>query len=209
MNIGILLAAGKSTRFDSKSPKQLYEIDNKPIISYSIDVMSECLDELVIVSNSYCVEKISIPKNATIIINDIDCRLSSIKAALNHIENKEVKNIVIHDSARPFIKKEHIENLLVSCEKFLYSQYVLKLVNGLAKKTEYGYEISDRSQFIELCTPQAVDYKLYSYVFRKYIDEPNKVTCELLPMLDRLGVKYNLINGSVKHLRKITTIEDI
>ena len=79
----------------------------------------------------------------------------------------------------------------------------------MAKKTEYGYEISDRSQFIELCTPQAVDYKLYSYVFRKYIDEPNKVTCELLPMLDRLGVKYNLINGSVKYLRKITTIEDI
>ena len=209
MNIGILLAAGKSTRFDNKIPKQLYEIENKPIISYSIDVMSECLDELVIVSNSYCVDKISIPKNATVVINDIDCRLSSIKAALKHIENKEVKNIVIHDSARPFIKKEHIENLLVSCEKFLYSQYILKLVNGLAKKTESGYEISDRSEFIEICTPQAVDYKLYDYIFRKYIDGPNKVTCELLPILDKLEIKYNLINGSLKYLRKITTIDDV
>jgi 2-C-methyl-D-erythritol 4-phosphate cytidylyltransferase len=209
MNIGILLAAGKSTRFDSKNPKQLYEIDNKPIISYSIDVMSECLDELVIVSNSHCAEKILPSKNTTIVINDIDCRLSSIKAALNYIENKEVKNIVIHDSARPFIKKEHIENLLISCESFLYSQYVLKIVNGLVKKTKSGYEISDRTQFIELCTPQAVDYKLYDYIFRKYIDEPNKVTCELLPILDKLEIKYNLINGSVKHLRKITTIDDV
>jgi 2-C-methyl-D-erythritol 4-phosphate cytidylyltransferase len=171
--------------------------------------MSECLDELIVVTNSYCFNKISIPKNTSIIINDFDCRLSSIKAALNHIGYKNVHNIVIHDSARPFIRKEHMENLLISCNDFPYSQYVLKLVNGLARKTEYGYEIPDRSQYIELCTPQAVDYTLYSYIFNKYIDSQNRMTCELLPILDRLDIKYNLIEGSLKYLRKITTIDDI
>ncbi len=209
MNVGILLAAGKSSRFENKTPKQLYEINNKKIISYSIDVMSECLDEIIIVTNSYCLDKISMTKNGTIIINDLDCRLSSIKAALNYLDNKKVENIIIHDSARPFIKKEHIDDLLISCNEFPYSQYVLKLVNGLAKKTDFGYEIPDRSQYIELCTPQAVDFSLYSYIFNKYIDSPYKVTCELLPILDKLKIKYNLIEGSLKYLRKITTIDDI
>ena len=209
MNIGILLAAGKSSRFENHTPKQLHLINDKTIVSYSIDIMSECLDKLIVVTNSDCVNKISIPKNATISINDFDCRLASIKAALNHIGNKDVRNIVIHDSARPFIRKEHIENLLISCNNFPYSQYVLKLVNGLARKTEAGYEIPDRSQYVELCTPQAVDYTLYSYIFNKYIDSQNRMTCELLPILDKFNIKYNLIEGSLKYLRKITTIDDI
>ena len=209
MNVGILLAAGKSLRFKKDTLKQLHLINDKTIVSFSIDVMSECLDELIVVTNSFCFNKISIPKNASIIINDFDCRLSSIKSALNYIGNKNVHNIVIHDSARPFIRKEHIENLLISCNDFPYSQYVLKLVNGLARKTEYGYEIPDRSQYIELCTPQAVDYTLYSYIFNKYIDSQNRMTCELLPILDRLNIKYNLIEGSLKYLRKITFIDDI
>ena len=32
MNIGIILAAGNSTRFDNETPKQLYLINDKPII---------------------------------------------------------------------------------------------------------------------------------------------------------------------------------
>ena len=31
MNIGIILAAGNSTRFNDETPKQLYLIDDKPV----------------------------------------------------------------------------------------------------------------------------------------------------------------------------------
>ena len=96
MNIGILLAAGKSLRFEKDTPKQLYKINDKTIVSHSIDLMSECLDELIVVTNSDCANKISIPKNATIAINDFDCRLASIKAALNHMGKKYHEYVLKH-----------------------------------------------------------------------------------------------------------------
>jgi 2-C-methyl-D-erythritol 4-phosphate cytidylyltransferase len=39
MIVGIILAAGTSSRFKSDTPKQLYSINNKPIIEYSIDML--------------------------------------------------------------------------------------------------------------------------------------------------------------------------
>jgi len=49
MNVGIILAAGMSTRFNSQVPKQLFEINDKPIIQYSIDVLEKCVDDIIIV----------------------------------------------------------------------------------------------------------------------------------------------------------------
>ena len=52
MNIAILLAAGVSSRFNSKIHKVLYKINNKPIIKYSTDILCEYLDKIIIVANS-------------------------------------------------------------------------------------------------------------------------------------------------------------
>jgi len=47
MIIGIILAAGTSSRFNSETPKQLYSVNNKPIIEYSIDNMIDLVDKLI------------------------------------------------------------------------------------------------------------------------------------------------------------------
>ena len=44
MNIGVILAAGKSSRFDNSIPKQLFPINNKPLINHSIDILTQTLD---------------------------------------------------------------------------------------------------------------------------------------------------------------------
>jgi len=204
MNIGIILAAGISSRFNQNVQKQLFEIDGKPVVNHSIDTM-QFLDDLIIVTNSNC----QINAKNKILINDINCRLESIKVALDYLGDKKNINIIIHDAARPFVPKNYFEQLIDSNKNFLYSHYCLKLVNGLARKTESGYEIVDRDQFIELCTPQIVDFGLYNFIFRKYMMQPNRVSWEILPIMDHLKIKYNLIEGSIKYLRKITTTEDI
>ena len=48
---GIILAAGTSSRFDSTIPKQLYMINDKSVLQYSIDSMCDFVDELVVVIN--------------------------------------------------------------------------------------------------------------------------------------------------------------
>jgi 2-C-methyl-D-erythritol 4-phosphate cytidylyltransferase len=209
MNIGILLAAGKSSRFDSKIPKQLYEINEKPIISYSFEAMKDCLDDVVIVTNSLCYKKIkSIYPKTKIVINNKDCRLESLKIGINNIKG-DVENIVIHDVARPYINSNNIKELLEKSKTHMYSQYYLKLTNGLVEKNTNGYDVVDRSKYIELCTPKIIDYHLFNFLFNKYIYPENRITCEVLPLMNKFNITHCLIEGSNKYLRKITTIDDI
>lgn len=203
-NIGVILAAGNSSRFQSDIPKQLYKIDNKSILDYSIEVMSQCLDEVILVTNSDCVDKIS--NDISIIINNIDSRIESIKCALDFIGDQS-GNIIIHDAARPFIKISHIQNLLNYSKEFKHCQYYLPIVNGLAKKSNIGWEIPDREDYIELCTPQCTDLDLFRYIFKDYILTGKE--CEILPVMSSLKKEVKLLEGSYRDLRKITTLDDI
>ena len=110
MNVGVILAAGRSSRFNDSSPKQLYPLHGKPIINYSIDVLSKNLDEVIIVSNSDFKSKIQTSK--TILVNDVDDRLQSIKVALDYLKPLKPTNILIHDAARPYITNFTIQKLL-------------------------------------------------------------------------------------------------
>jgi 2-C-methyl-D-erythritol 4-phosphate cytidylyltransferase len=49
MNTGIILAAGNSTRFNHKAPKQLHKINGKTILSHSVNALKE-LDQIIILS---------------------------------------------------------------------------------------------------------------------------------------------------------------
>jgi 2-C-methyl-D-erythritol 4-phosphate cytidylyltransferase len=214
MNTGIILAAGNSTRFNHKAPKQLYKINGKTILTHSVNALSE-LDEIIIVTNSKCAKTIKSPPISTnvkrrtiIVVNDKDCRLASIKAALK-ITDKHTQNIIIHDAARPYIDTTHIKTLIKSSKTYAYSQYCLKLTNGLIKKNADNIECLDRDQYMELCTPLIVDYNLFNFIFKTYIDKPNREHYEALSVIDSFKIPYNLIEGSYKHLRKITTLDDI
>jgi 2-C-methyl-D-erythritol 4-phosphate cytidylyltransferase len=205
MNVGIILAAGKSSRFNNSIPKQLYTINGKPIINHSIDILNQLLDEVIIITNSTCYSQII--TNNKILVNDVDDRIKSIKTALDYL-NDDYSNILIHDAARPFITKDCINNLIESQKNNFHSQYYLTIVNGLAKINESGsWEIPNRDEYIQLCSPQITNFKLFKSIFREYIE--SNIYCEVLPIVSKLKYDYNLILGDDKYLRKITTINDI
>jgi 2-C-methyl-D-erythritol 4-phosphate cytidylyltransferase len=233
-NVGLILAAGNSSRFNINTPKQLFVLNGVPMINYSIEAMINNVDKLIIVSNSKCLEEINIivsnynifsnNRKIVVLTNDIDCRLESIKKCLEYIQssNLNVTNIIIHDSARPYIKHSHINELLKMNDTCLYSQYYLKLVNGLAVKilnnnnnnnnnsnNNTKYEMIDREQYIEVCTPVCCNYYLFYFIFMNYIDKPNRIVYEILPILNLFNIKYNMIEGSYKYLRKITIMDDV
>jgi 2-C-methyl-D-erythritol 4-phosphate cytidylyltransferase len=217
-NIGIILAAGFSSRFNNVIMKQIYYLNHKKIIEYSVESM-ESIDDIIIVCNNKCYNDINELYNAnnkiTILINNIDCRIQSIKTALNFIDKYKtnIKNIIIHDSARPFIKKKHIDNILKICEnEFLYSQYCLKLTNGLIKKNTKNtknIEFVDRNEYTEVCTPICINYELASFIFKNYIDNNDSITSEFLPIIDIMNIEYKLLFENTNVLKKITVIEDI
>ena len=140
----------------------------------------------------------------------MDNRLDSIKTGLDYLKGTDTtSNILIHDAARPYIVPEMIESLLDNCQKYQYVQYYLNLIDGLVIKTTTGYDVVERSKYLQLCTPQIVDYHLFNFLFRKYIYPKNRLSCEALPLLNKFNVQFNLIEGNHRYLRKITTLEDI
>ena len=201
MNVGVILAAGNSTRFKSDVPKQLFELNGKPIIEHSIDLLSRHLDKVIVVTNSLCFDHV----NGNVFRNDIDSRLESIRVALDNIDRCD--NILIHDAARPFVTDEMIEELLLSSKMNLHSQFYLPIVDGLARRISHGYEIPNREEYIQLCSPQITNFKIFETIFDTYISKG--LECEVLPVLSRFELKFSLIQGHLKYLRKITTLEDI
>jgi 2-C-methyl-D-erythritol 4-phosphate cytidylyltransferase len=155
------------------------------VINHSIDILSQTLDEVIIVTNSNCFHQIKTDKK--ILINDDDDRIKSIKKALDYLTD-DYSNILIHDAARPFITIDYINNLIESQKNNLHSQYYLPIVNGLAKIGESGsWEIPNRDEYIQLCSPQITNFKLFKSIFREYIE--SNIYCEVLPIVSKL--KYD------------------
>lgn len=201
MNVGVILAAGKSSRFESPIPKQLYPLNGKPIIQHSIDLLSKYLDDLIIVTNSECAKSIK----GKVVVNDTDDRLESIRVGLNEIDGCD--NLLIHDAARPYITDDMICQLLESSKNNSHSQFFLPILDGLARKNHFSYEIPNRDEFIQLCSPQITRFDVFKSIFENYI--LSGIECEVLPIVDRLGFDFDLIKGNYRYLRKVTTLEDI
>jgi 2-C-methyl-D-erythritol 4-phosphate cytidylyltransferase/2-C-methyl-D-erythritol 2,4-cyclodiphosphate synthase len=201
--IGIILASGKSNRFNQSIPKQLYPINNKPIIDYSIEALS-ILDDVIVVTNSECYNQINFDSK---LLLDTESRLDTIKGVIKYLGNKSIDNIIIHDAARPFITTQHIQTLVDYSKESKHCQYYLKLVNGLAKRRGAGWEVADREDYIELTSPQITDWDLFKHIFSKWI--MTGLECEILPVMSKLDLEPKLIEGFPKDLRKITTLFDI
>ena len=220
-NVGILLVAGFSTRFDSSHPKQLYKIDDKPIFLYSLEVMLNTLNSVIVVTNSTCfseientIKELTKRDKITILINDINCRLQSMGTALNYLKETEesipIDNIIIHDGARPFIKEMHIQCVLneLSQPTIFYSQYYVKIVDGLINNNFNFFDDVNRDDFSIICTPIGIDYRIFSFLFPDFIQK-ERITWEFIPLLKLLRIRFSLIEGRHEELRKITIKNDI
>ena len=96
-NCFILLAAGKGKRFNSKEKKQFINYKNKPLFMHSIDkaIKSNLFNKIILVTN----KQIKIPK--VNVIKGGKERSDSSFQALKYLKNKKIKNLFIHDAARP------------------------------------------------------------------------------------------------------------
>jgi 2-C-methyl-D-erythritol 4-phosphate cytidylyltransferase len=233
-NIAIILSAGNSIRFLSSPknelsiPKQLYLLNKKPIINYSIDAFLDTHIDIsliiVMINTKYYKEMLNIKKqyyrnntNIVFVINDIDCRIESINNGLKYINrNYDITenniNIIIHDSARPFINTNHITGLLNQMtDKIIYSQYYLKLNNDLINLE--NHQIINCNNYVEICTPLCIKYTVLKNLMENYINKTDvngrRIHYEFIPLLKEIGLDYTLLEGHCSYLRKITTYEDL
>lgn len=108
----ILLAAGKSERFEGELAKPFLLLNGKPIYQYSLDVFKkhQHVDSIIFVvpKDLLAKEKVNINNKNIIVIEGGKSRFESVRNALNHIDGS-YQNIIIHDAARPFITNNLID----------------------------------------------------------------------------------------------------
>ena len=220
----ILLASGNSTRFNNPISKQIYHINNKPVIQYSIEsILPLNPIKIIIVVNEKTYETINNMIDGylndeifKIILNDDtnSHRLDSIGLGLKYLESIECNNsdnIIIHDVARPWVTTNYYQKIINEMdEECKYVQYFTKISGGLFNVKNNNFV--DRDDFIEIVTPLAIKYDIFREIYNMYILKDvngNRIHYEFIPILKDKKYKFKLIEGNYRKLRKITTIEDI
>ena len=198
----ILLSAGKSKRFKSKLNKQFLSYKNKPLFEHSLKTAldSKLFKKIIIVTNKkikkFNQKKIEIIKGGTE-------RYNSTKNALNYLKNKKIKNVFIHDAARPNLSIKLLKKLKNELKNNNAVVPYIKSENSVKYKTKYKINNLNRDKVLLTQTPQCFDFK---ELFNLYRTNREKITDEAsLYLINNKKIKFTL--GDKKNI-KITTIDD-
>ena len=196
----ILLSAGKSKRFKSRLNKQFITYKNKPLFEHSLKTAldSKLFKKILIVSN----KKINY-KNVDVIKGGKE-RHNSTQNALNFLKHKKIKNVFIHDAARPNLSI----NLLKKLKKELKNNKAvvpyLKSENSVKYKVKKKINNLNRDKVLLTQTPQCFNFQ---ELFNLYKLNKEKITDEASLYLNN-NKKIKFILGDKKNY-KITTIDDL
>ncbi len=198
-NCFILLAAGKGKRFDKKEKKQFINYKNKPLFMHSIEKAkkSKLFNKIVLVTN----KDIKIP-NVNVIKGGKERSDSSFKA-LKYLENKNIKNVFIHDAARPNFSINLLKKLKKNLNKF---NSVVPYINT-SSSTKYIYNnkiVNLKREKVYLTqTPQCFDFKT---LYNLSKNSKTRVTDESTLFLNN-NKKVKFIKGEETNI-KITKKSD-
>ena len=159
-NYFVILAAGKSKRFNDKIAKQFHNYKNKEIIDHSIEksLNSNLFKKIIVVSNKLNQLKKKYPNKIKIIRGGKE-RSDSSLIALKYLKKFKPKNVLIHDAARPDFSIRLLKKLvsLLKSNKavipFVYSKDTIKY-----KVKNEIFNLNREKAFLTQ-TPQAFRYK--------------------------------------------------
>ena len=205
-NYFVILAAGKSKRFNKKIPKQFFNYRNKEIIDHSIEksLNSKLFKKILIVSNNLKhLKKKKYPKSISIIKGGKERSDSSFKA-LKFLKRYKPKNVFIHDAARPNFSIRLLKNIAKNLKN---NKAVVPIINSkdtIKYKTQNRIFNLKRNNLLLTQTPQAFRFKDLYEIAK---NQKSKVTDEATLFINKdLNIKF--IPGE-KANNKITYIDDI
>ncbi len=202
-NCFILLAAGKGKRFKSNKPKQFINYVNKPLFMHSVDkaLESKLFKSIIIVSNA----PLKNIRNRSIkIIKGGKERYQSSQKAINFLKNKKIKNVFIHDAARPNFSIKLLKRLYSNLKKNKAVVPFLKTEDSSKYKVRDKFQNLVRDNLLFTQTPQCFDFKT---LHKLYKSNNEKVTDEASIFLNN-NLKVKFIKGE-KNNFKITKNSDL
>jgi len=206
-NCFIILAGGESKRFKSITPKPYHPYKGKCLLLHSIDKVKDYgkFNKIVLVINkkhkSY-IQKLKI-KNIKIITGG-RTRAESAFKGLNSVMNYNIKNVMIHDAARPNFSLKLLDRLNKQLKSHDCVIPAIQTTDSIKQKSINKVINLKRENIYLIQTPQAFNYKkLYNLQNSKGVEITDDAN-----LFVKAGKKIKIIKGEVNN-NKITLNSDI
>ena len=203
----IITAGGTSSRYGGEN-KLLEKLKDKTVIEETVSkfVDFEEINETIISANSAIIEVLEkMFNNPKIkIIEGGNTRQKSVYNALQHVNNEYV---LIHDGARPLIKKDTIAYVLEAVADKGAVSVMTKTTDTIKEVDADGRIIRtiDRSKLYNTQTPQGFKTEIIKTAHEKLKDGNFTDDCS---MLEYLNIPVYIVNGSYTNI-KITIKSDL
>jgi 2-C-methyl-D-erythritol 4-phosphate cytidylyltransferase len=210
----IIPAAGQGKRMGVGKNKLLLDLNGIPVFIHTLRVFEtdeECESIVLAIHPNDEVEFKTLLENHKItkvihIVSGGKERQHSINNALKTVSGNGV--ILVHDAARPFVKKEHIHRLMEAAEK--YGAAILGVpAKDTMKKVQDGkvVETVERTSLWAVQTPQAFRMSILLEA-NELAEKENFVGTDDASLVERLSVPIKMVQGDYDNI-KLTTPEDL
>ena len=204
-NCFIILAAGQSKRFKSSNYKQFISYKNRPLYEHSIikALESKLFSKIILVTNDIKID-VKKFKDKVKILKGGKERSDSSYIGIKYAKKLGVKNVFIHDAARPNFTVRLLKIISKNLKKNIAVVPYISSSDSIKYKLKLNYFNLRRQNILKTQTPQA--FRL------KDILRLTKINNEKIDDEATLFIKYEnkikFIPGENKN-KKITYIDDI
>ena len=216
MNSVIIVAAGSGKRMQRNINKQFIKLNEKEIISHTIDAFykNKNIDEIIVCIKQ---EEEEFFKKQILEKNDFKNikiayggkeRQDSVYNGLKLLDEK-CDVVLIHDGARPFVSNKTIDTCIEEAKE--HKAIVVGVpVKDTIKVIDDSNNIVDtpnRSVLWAVQTPQTFDYNILLNAYEDAFKSGFYGTDDAM-LVERIGHKVKMVEGSYNNI-KITTKEDL
>lgn len=222
MNIALIIAGGKGQRMQQEIPKQFLNVNDKPIIIYTlehfqkhpeIDVIEVvCLEGWHDILWAYA-KQFGIDKLKWVITGG-DTAQESIRNGVLELQGvcKPEDIVVIHDGIRPLVEDFVLTDVMVQCKKhgnavtsLPYNEQIFVTGDG-----ETTTQYVPRDTLRRVSTPQAYQYEKLLWAYEKAFSENIGIQASTYAntLMVELGERLYFAAGSDKNI-KLTTKDDL
>jgi len=217
MNVAIVVAGGKGTRFGGNRPKQFLELNGAPLIVQTLRQFERCTEiESVIVvlpaeemaGFQSLIEKFDLKKVSHVVTSG-DSRAQSVRNGLATIDQADI--VAVHDGVRPLVTPEEIDRV-VRAARASGAAILVAPIGDTVKEMDSSQvkRTLPRQDLRRALTPQCFRFEILkrAYDCLAEIESSGTEVTDDSFLVERLDVEIVAVEVSSRNI-KITNKEDL
>ena len=220
MNIALIIAGGSGQRMNNEVPKQFLNVNDKPVIIYTLEAFESHpdIDEIGVVcidgwheilraySRQYKIDKLAW------IISGGENGQSSIRNGVYEAEKRYSREdvILVHDAIRPLVSHEIISDCIIQCRKYGSAIVTTPCNTAVLRRTrqQSSEEIVPRETLAMTQTPQAFPIGTLADAHRRALEQGITNSVASCTLMIELGESVHFSIGAETNI-KLTTQDDM